>query len=135
MNKLNLFVLVWGVILVFAGFAWIVIVYAGPIKDMEQTSSLSKSSLNIYSRNTYMIETTVVAFFISLLGFIMLAYGIKSFTWLAIINFIAIAFSFICILSTVGYFGYNYFKFNSATDATFGSSLTLWEEKVCDDVK
>ncbi|ELP88248.1 hypothetical protein EIN_226110 [Entamoeba invadens IP1] len=108
---------------------WAAAVFAGPMMNMEQNNALSKSSLNYYSKKTFMVETLTLACLMGLVAACVVVYIFFPKQWLSLITYILIGLSIIAGLTTVGYFGYTYFSMRGATNKSMVSSLALWEEK------
>ncbi|KAL7714811.1 Tetraspanin family protein [Entamoeba marina] len=121
--------LCWSIIAIIASIIWMVLVFVGPIFKMEQSSALAKSSLNFYSRNTYIVETLTVACMIIVASLILGFFSLLPKKWLSVVTYIVIALAMISAFATVGYFGYNYFHLENATNDNMGGTLSLWEEK------
>ncbi|EKE42969.1 hypothetical protein ENUP19_0224G0024 [Entamoeba nuttalli] len=129
MKVIQFIVLGWGIFTLIAAGLWIGVVFVGPIRKMEQNNTLAKSSLNYYSRNTFVVETCTVAALMGLLGIILCVYSLIPKPTMGIVSYIGLALAVISALATVGYFGYTYFHMRNATNASMSSSLALWEEK------
>lgn len=129
MQKIQVFVMVWGVIMLVISLAWGAIAFIGPIRKMEQNNSLAKSSLNYYSKKTFLVETCTVAVLMAVISVILIMYALVPKAWMGVVAYILIALGFISALGTAGYFGYTFYHMKKANNSSMSNSLALWEEK------